>query len=368
MKITAIEAIPYTIPYRHPLVFATGTLRGAEHMLLRVHTDEGLTGLGEAVSRPMIYGESQASITAAVRDWLAPGLIGLDPFAVERAQPVLRSVVANNTARGALDIALHDLRGKALDRTCRELLGGAAERMRVAAMLTIGEPAAVAEEALAKREELGITAFKIKVGLDERKDVATVAAVREAVGEDAFLYVDANHGYRAEQALRALSGMRDARLELAEEPCPAEDRLGRQAVAGRLDIPVMSDESTPDLGSAGRELGSGAARAISIKTARTGFTESAKIVGLAQGLGARTVMGSQGDSMVGSCASLNFGAAYAGTSAEPGELDYFTLLTDDILADPLVISGGMLPAPTGPGIGAVIDEGKLAHYRVDRDR
>ncbi|MHA6629473.1 mandelate racemase/muconate lactonizing enzyme family protein [Pseudonocardia sichuanensis] len=365
MQITSIEAVPYSIPYRSPLAFATGVLTSADHVLVRVHTDDGVHGVGDAAARPMVYGESQESIVTAIRDWLEPALTGLDPFAVEEAHARTSWVVANNTARGAVDVALHDLRGRATGLPSWRLLGGTARAIRVTRMLSMGEPAATAEEARAAAEEDGITSFKVKVGVDRRADVARVAAVREAVGDDATIYVDANHGWSAEEAHRALEAMRDHDLDLVEEPNPAEDRIGRRRLAQLLTIPVMADESAPTLADAARELTGGAARAISIKTTRTGFTESARIVALARALGARALLGNQADSMIGSAASLAFGAAHPWVAREPGELDLYTLFTDHLVAEPLRVRDGALQVSERPGIGVEIDEDKLARYRTD---
>jgi L-alanine-DL-glutamate epimerase-like enolase superfamily enzyme len=127
----------------------------------------------------------------------------------------------------------------------------------------------------------------------------------------------------------------------------------------------MADESVPTVADAARELVSGSARALSIKTTRTGFTESARLVALAGALGARTLLGSQADSMVGSAASLAFGSAFPKVASEPGELDYFNVFTDHLVTDELVVQKGVLIPSELPGIGVEIDEDKLNHYRID---
>lgn len=365
MKITSIEAVPFTIPYHHPIVAASGVLHSAEHVLVRVHTDEGFVGIGEAVARSFVYGESQASILAAIRDWFEPAILGLDPFAVEEIAERTAWVVGNNTVHGAIDIALHDLRGKVTGLPSWRLLGGSGVPVRVTRILSMGEPAEVADEASQAVDEHGITSFKVKVGTGLRGDVARIAAVRDAVGADATIYVDANHGWSAEEAIRTLTAMAAYDLDLVEEPSPAEDRIGRQRLARHVPIPVMADESAPTVADATRELTSGSARALSIKTTRTGFTQSARLVALAGALGARTLLGSQADSMIGAAASLAFGSAHPSLAREPGELDYFTVLTDYVITEPLEVSDGVLTPSQRPGTGVDIDEDKLRHYRID---
>jgi L-alanine-DL-glutamate epimerase-like enolase superfamily enzyme len=333
-------------------------------VLVRVYTDEGAVGIAEAVARSFVYGESQASIVEAIRLWFEPALVGADPLAVEQNYARIAWVIGNNTARGAVDIALHDLRGKITDLPSWRLLGGGCYPMRVTRILTMG----AAEEAGAETQravaEDGISSFKIKVGGDIRADIARVAAVREAAG-DAAIYLDANHGWTAEQAITALKAMEEYGVDLVEEPSPAEDWIGRQRLSQHVAISVMADESAPTLATAARELASGSARALSTKTTRTGFTESSQIMGLAAGLGARTLIGSQADSMIGAAASLAFGSAFPRLAREPAELDYYIVLTDQIVTEPLVVKDGHLIPTQMPGIGVEIDDEKLRHYRID---
>jgi L-alanine-DL-glutamate epimerase-like enolase superfamily enzyme len=348
------------------MVTAAGTIHDAEHVLVRVRTDDGLVGVAEASSPSYVYGESQASIVEAVRLWFRPALLGTDPFAVEDSFARLAWVPANNTTRGAVDIALHDLRGKATGLPSWRMLGGSGTPMRVTQVLTKTNPEEAADEARQAVQRDGITSFKIKVGWDVPGDLARVAAVREAVGSDATIYVDANHGWRAEHAVLALMSMEDYNVDLVEEPNPAEDLLGRQRVAISSRIPIMADESAPTLKDATREIMSGAARALSIKTTRTGFTESARIIAMARALGARTILGTQADGMIGTAASLAFGSAFPPLAHEPGELNYFSMVQDYLSTEPLRVRDGRLTPLMTPGIGLEIDEDKVRHYRIDQ--
>ncbi|KRB49111.1 hypothetical protein ASE04_18165 [Rhizobium sp. Root708] len=365
MKVTGIETVPYVIPYHHPVVAASGTLSCAEHVLIRIHTDEGIIGLAEASVRAFVYGESQVSIVEAVRLWFEPALIGSDPFAVEDIATRLAWIPANNTTHGAIDIALHDIRGKAAGMPCWRLLGGSGAPMRVTHILTMGKPMEVADEALEAGARFAISSFKVKVGSkDLKSDIERVAAVRNAVGTNASIYLDANHGWTAEQAIKVLNAMVDYDIDLVEEPSPSEDLVGRQRLARHAAIAVMADESAPTLATATRELVSGSCRALSIKTTRTGFTTSAKLVAVAQALGGRTLIGSQADGMIGTAAALAFSSAHPMLACEPGELDYYTNLKDDLVVEPLQVAAGVLTPSSRPGIGVEIDEDKLRHYKV----
>lgn len=129
MKIMSVEAIPLAVPYRRPFAFASGEVTAADHVLVRITTDDGLVGVGEAPPRPCTYGETAASVVAAIRDLFAPVLVGADPFARERIRTDLFRTVANNAAKGAVDTALWDLVGQACGQPVHVLLGHAADEV-----------------------------------------------------------------------------------------------------------------------------------------------------------------------------------------------------------------------------------------------
>lgn len=216
------------------------------------------------------------------------------------------------------------------------------------------------------RERFGITTFKIKVGrrpIDT--DVAACRALREALGDDVELYIDGNRGWTAADSARALRAMADLDLQFAEELCPADDVLGRRWLVGQSTVPIFADESASRPGEVVRELLGGSANGISIKTARTGFTYSQRVLFQCEGLGVDVVLGNQIDGQIGSLCSLAFGAAFELTSRRAGELSNFLDMSDDLLAEPMQIRDGILRIREVPGLGIDIDEDKLAHYRQD---
>jgi L-alanine-DL-glutamate epimerase-like enolase superfamily enzyme len=366
VKITAIEAIPYAIPYRKPLRFASGEILAAEHVLVRVHTDSGLVGQADAPPRPFTYGETQASVTSVIRDLFAPTITGVGILEREVVHARMNRTVANPVAKAAIDMAIWDAIGQSLDVSVSELLGGYTDRLRVSHMVGFAPPEQMVAEAQRIRDEYGITTFKVKVGRDPfTDDVAAVRALREALGPDIELYIDGNRGWTARDSARALRQMADLDLTFAEELCPADDVLGRRWLVSQSTIPMFADESVARLGEVTRELLGGSATGISIKTSRTGFTTSQRLVGLCEGLGVDVVIGNQIDTQIGSLCSAAFGAAFPITARRPAELSNFLDQSDDLLAEPLEIADGELRVRQGPGLGIDIDEDKLAHYRTD---
>jgi L-alanine-DL-glutamate epimerase-like enolase superfamily enzyme len=364
MKITKIETIPFALPYKRPVSFATAKQTHAEHVLVRIRTDAGLVGEAEAPARPFVYGESQTSIITAIRDWFAPAVTGMDIRRVEAIYQKMNGVAHNHAARGAIDLAVWDLIGKMLEQPCRMLLGGYTDRLRVSELLNFGEPAEMAAHAQHMKQEYGINAFKVKTGRAVALDAAVCTAVRKTL-PDAYLYIDGNHAWTADETIQFARRTADLGILFYEEPSPAEDRLGRKRLNQVTGMPVGGDESCTRLPEVTREVTEGIAQVISIKTARTGFTESRKILGFCEGMSVPVVMGSQGDAMPGTLCTLNFGTAFRWSSQRPAELTNFLELSDDILTVPLKITEGELRAGDKPGLGIEIDESKLKKFRID---
>ncbi|MGF7161005.1 L-alanine-DL-glutamate epimerase-like enolase superfamily enzyme [Rhodoligotrophos appendicifer] len=363
MKITHIRTTPFTIPMAQALGFAQAVMTATEHVLVEIETDEGLTGIAEAPSRSFIYGESQRSIVAAIETWFAPGIIGRDPFHLDAVWAELDRVAFNHTAKGAIDLALHDIMGQALGIPCARLLGGGAESLRATYVCGAAKPEIMAEQVLAIHERYGIDAFKLKVGVDPGKDAAMLARVREA-SPQALLYVDGNQAFRQHEALRMLAVCADHGVAWAEEPCAVHDRAARHIVARQGGVPILGDESCTTPQEVAREIADGTIHLVSIKLARTGFRRGRDILGLCAGHSIRPMIGSQGDSGVGVVAAAQFGAAHLTPQALPGELSFHLNLAGNVLEEIPAIRGGRLMVPQSPGMGVKIDRSKLEQFRV----
>ena len=224
-RVVAVEAIPVALPLRRPVSFASGSIETAHNVLVRIHSDAGVVGCAEAQPRPYTYGETQESIIRAVREWFAPRLEGCDPLAPERARARCAGLEGNRCARAAVEVALADLAGQLLGLPCAILLGGAADSVAVASMVSFDEPAVMAHEAAALHDRYGIATFKVKVGREPSLDVAAVTAIREAL-PDAALYVDANRGWTLEQARRAGEPLIELGVLAIEEPIDLGDEMG----------------------------------------------------------------------------------------------------------------------------------------------
>jgi L-Ala-D/L-Glu epimerase len=364
MRITHVEAIPYSLPYKRAARFASGTVERADDVLVRVHTDDGLVGQAEAQPRPYTYGETQASIVSTVLDWFSPALAGVDPLASELVAERISGRSGSNVARGAVELAVWDLAGKTLGVACHMLLGGFSREVSVAYMIGFDTPAVMADDAVAVNERHGINAFKLKVGRDPAIDIAACAAIRDAL-PTSELYVDANRGWRYQDALIAGDALIELGVSGIEEPLSLDDRVGRRRLAHRWSVPVIGDESCITLPDVVRELAGGTVGMVSIKTARTGFTMSRRILAHCVSSSVPVVLGSQYEGGAGTLATLAFAAAFSATAGRPAEVGNVLDLADDLLTEPLSIHQGRMEARDVPGVGIEIDEDKLAHYRVD---
>ena len=299
----------------------------------------------------------------AIRTTLQELLVGVNPLNTEVVAERCGRVAANYVARGAVDLANWDLVGQMLGHPCHTLLGGSPD-VEAAHMVSFDTPEAMAEEAVAVHERLGVRTFKVKVGRSPALDVAATRAIREAL-PDAELYVDANRGWSYEAAVRAGDALVELGVRAIEEPISVDDRAGRLRLADRWPVPVMGDESCISLVHVARALDEGAVRAVSVKTARTGFTESRRILDDCMACSTPVVVGSQYEGAAGAAATVAFGAAFAATAGQAAELTNFLDLTDDIVVRPPEIRDGRASVSGAPGLGVEIDEERLQRYRVD---
>ena len=366
MKITKVEVYKFSIKSRMGIFkWSSGAAAGTDNILVKIRTDEGIVGIAEAPSRPTIYGETQDSLFAAVNKFLGPAILGMDPFDLEKIMDKLdTTLVWNPCAKGAIDIAIHDIIGKASNLPAYKLLGGWNEgkKVPVSWMLGLGSPEEIACQAV-EWVQKGFKALKLKAGMDPKKEIEMFRAVRKAVGKDILLYVDANQGWSPHTAIQTIQEMEKEGLAWIEEPVPAWDRKGRELVAKSISVPILGDESVFTPQDVQREIEMGVIRMISIKTPRTGFYKSKKIIQMAEEANIPCLVGSQGETGIGTAASAHFACAFKNIKL-PSEISLLLFYEGDLLKEEVRIEGGFVKVPQGTGIGVEIDEEKLKKYSV----
>jgi L-alanine-DL-glutamate epimerase-like enolase superfamily enzyme len=367
VRIDRVEAIPFRIPLKKPTRWgAHGKMTASEHVLVRVYGDSGAVGVAEATPRPTIYGETQVSIVHVIAEHFAPRLTGLNPLDRQGYWAVLDSIPWNPTAKGGLDIAIHDLMAQELGISLAELLGGRPIPVPISYLVGLGTVEELLEEAGGIRELTGVNAFKVKAGADPAGDVERVRLLRQALGDEGFIFIDANQLYSPEVAIRVINEMAAHGLAMAEEPVPVHLGVYRRKVADAVTVPILADDSVITLAEARRELEGGAIGVMGIKTPRTGMVNSLKILHLAEAFGVPCWVGSQGVSGVGTLASAHFYGAASRNIPFPADLGTYLKQVDDLLETPIDLRDGRIHLPDLPGSGARIDEAKLKQYRMDR--
>ena len=338
-RIQRLEAIPYRLPLKGALAWGKHSkLDAAEHVLVRVHLENGIIGEAEAPPRPTIYGETVASIRGAL-EYLTPRLCEPEVADAAGIQAALGSLVNNHTAKGALDMACWDARAKNAGSSLYDTLAGPQTQIRVSYILGISDQATMLEEAR-RVFEGGVRVLKVKVGRNHAKDLEVIAALRTEFGNSMQLYADSNETLEPEHAPRALEAMREAGLLYVEEPLPARNINARAALKKLGILPIIADDSCFTPADLLRELDFDTFDILNIKTARTGFTESLEMLKLARSAGKGVMIGSQASTTLGTTHAALI-ASQAGVT-EPSELSFFLKLEGEIVNQPLQLEEGWL--------------------------
>jgi L-alanine-DL-glutamate epimerase-like enolase superfamily enzyme len=360
-KITGVEIYLFDLPLAAPFRIAIGEMTAANDILVRVHTDQGITGLGEACPFPPITGETQAANAAAavaIRDMV----VGRDALAADRLLRRVGPIVHSNpSAVAAYDMAFFDILGQAAGLPLYRLFGG--DRRTFETDITVGldAPEAMAREA-ARFLDLGYRTIKAKVGLDPDEDAARVRAVREAVGPDVRLRIDANQGWTVPQAIDALRKMEKFRVQFVEQPVVASDTSGLRTVRNQSPIPVMADEACflpPD---AIRLIRAEACDYFNIKLMKAGgILNAVRIAHVADAAGMKCMVGCMLESKVALTAAAHVVASQ--DNVVYADLDGNAEHTADPVAGGFTIKGGMLTLTDKPGLGCDVDPAFLGALR-----
>ena len=377
MKIKTIEAIAVRLPMKKPVQMASETVAQAENVFVRIESDAGAVGWGEAAAAPTMTGETIAGMMAAI-ELMRPKLIGRATYDFAAATAAMDAqLYGNSGAKAAIDMALHDLVGRASGRPVYALFGAKA-RSRMPALAVIGSEDAAADlrEAQA-RWNAGYRAFKIKVGLSSPEaDVVRTMMLCQALksqaggqaqgGETCLVCADANQGFSVDDALTFVRGVGDCGLDFFEQLVKAHDLHGMSRIAAATKVAIGADEGIHSLDDIARHHERKAARGVSLKAIKLGglsglFAASRLCgqLGMAVNISCKT-----GETSLASAAAVHIAAvapqiAWGLTVTSTG-------LAEDVTPVPLRIEAGHADVPERPGLGIDVDENRLRQREFRR--
>jgi len=372
MKITKVEALVLSCLLEKPIMDATYTLPHRSAVLVKIDTDEGLSGVGEAA----YFGGPPVITKTIIERELKEYLIGEDPLNIERLWEKMYQRSIKHGRKGAIiasmsgiDIALWDIKAKAAKMPLYKLLGGCYEAIRAYASAGFYAPAKevkeLAEE-MASYVREGFTAVKMKIGrLSLSQDAERVKAAREAIGDDVDLLVDGNNAYNSYQAIKMARKLEEYNIFWFEEPVPAEDIEGSAKVVAAIDTPVAAGENEfTRYGFRDLIINKAIDIAQPDVTWCGGITEAKKIAAMASAWNIPCVPHSF-SSAIALVANLHFSASICNSLFQEFDRNY-NPLRENLLTEPITINkDSYIELMDKPGLGVELDESVVKQYRVD---
>ena len=366
MKIKSIEPFAVSLPMIKPVIMAGEEVRRADNVLVRIETDTGLVGWGEAASAPVMTGDTLESLVAAVHR-LTPALVGRDPADIAGAMTAMDGRMYGNLgAKAALEIALYDLAGLAAGTPVHALLGKTLrDRIPLLAVVGGGDFDGDLRDA-EKKKAAGFVAYKIKVGIDSpANDARRTRAVCEVLGSGMLISADANQGFTTDEAIDYVRAVDGCGLDFFEQPVAAADLAGMAAVAAAAPkIAIGADEGIHALADITAHHEAKAARGVSLKAIKLGgigtVAEAATLcdrAGMSVNISCKT-----GESSVACAAALHVAATIPNVAW--GLTLTHTALGADVTAHPVPTARGHVERLDRPGLGVDVDEGSVRRHRV----
>lgn len=369
MKITKIEVIPINLPKKKVLAISRYGRLGEgtpfEFILTRIHTDEGITGVGECPPLPPLSPESQGVIIEMIRRWIAPNLLGMDPFDLEGIWEKMDYWAPTYPmTKSTMDIALWDIMGRSLNVPVYKLLGGGSDpkKMSNVALIGIDTPEKVADVGKHYIKE-GYTGIRLKIG--PKRDFDCVEALRQAIGEEITLRVDCNQAYSASDAVKMIREIEQFDIELVEQPTIWWDFASLAKVAGSVDTPIMPHESLFSMADVKTLFDMGAIGVLGLKTYRPagGITNAKKLLDMARVMNLPTLMHDDLEMGVSLSAASHIIAGCGKAVTQKCELSgYPEWINEDVIKEPVKLDNGYIEPPKGPGLGFELNEEVIKKY------
>jgi L-alanine-DL-glutamate epimerase-like enolase superfamily enzyme len=354
MRLAEWSTHPIHIPYGRAVRWASTEEAGADYLLLRLVSDDGLVGVAEGVLKATWNGVTARSLPVVLEELFIPLIRDvdlLDEAAVARA---LARVPEHRLAKSMVDAACWDLRSQVAHKPLWQLWEGDAQ-VPVSWTVTRQEPRAMAGEAETMVSRHGFRTLKVKGGQGWERDFQALAEIRAACGPGVALYVDANGAYPADEALGYVRELAERGVFLAEDPCHLLPNAAFRDLQQASPIPLLVDHGCNNARDAALFLEQGA-RALSLKLSRAGPTECRRIAAVAHARGCGVHLGLGAESSLGALLGLQVASALPGRERSlPAELAFFLMLPEEYVTEPLRVQDGQIQLPATPGLACRVD-------------
>ena len=363
MKITKVRLGRISVPLRTPFKTALRSVSSVEDVIVEIHTDCGAVGYGEAPPTGAITGDTTGAIIGAIQDHIGKSIVGRDVDEFEDLlQIVQKCIVGNSSAKAAVDMALWDLYGQLYNIPVYKLLGGAKKQIVTDITISVNDPDIMVRDALIALDR-GYDCLKMKVGVNPKLDVERLSAVRNAVGKDIVIRIDANQAWQPKEAVRILNKMQEQGLdiELVEQPVKAHDFEGLKYVTDRSYVPVLADEAVFSPEDAMTIMKMGAADLVNIKLMKCGGIYNAlKIASAAEVFGVECMIGCMLEAKISVNAAIHL--ACAKNIITKVDLDGPVLCSEDPILGGAVFNEKLITVSNEPGLGIKgIEPGRLVY-------
>lgn len=370
MKITHLELSHIRIPFATPysLSKAYGVLENAEAIIFKVHTDQGIVGLGEADPMNPFTEETPRSVMTIMQDVIAPRIIGRDPTQMGMLEADLDTAVhGNTTARGGVNMALNDIVGKAYGLPAHALFGGS-KHQQLPILWGIGSGTPDEDiEAIGALIEKGCQTVMVKMGaLPIRDEINRMISIRERFGREIFIIVDANQGWEVSETLKFIQQTKNHPPDLIEQPVRHWDFRGLKQIRQHALCPVSADESVTSVYDAARLTQEDTVDVFSIKVSKNGgMNRSKQIASIADAFGIKCLMNSMLEFGISQAASLHVGCTLSNLLDMGHAYGSVIRMSDDVTDFSRYVTGATVLVPQGSGLGITLDEDKLKKYQID---
>ncbi|MFF2450262.1 dipeptide epimerase [Neobacillus sp. NPDC058068] len=364
MRIERIETFRGAVPLIKPFKTALRTVTTAEAIFVKIICDNGIVGWGEAPPTVVITGDSLLSIDSAINYVIKPFLEKKSLLNYELLFQGLKTIlVGNSSAKAAVDMALYDCLAQYCKLPLYQFLGGHKQELETDFTVSVNGPEEMGDDAVSYIQQ-GFNVLKVKVGKDDiATDLERIREVRNRVGNNIKIRLDANQGWTAKDAIRAIRKMEDSglQIELVEQPVKADDIEGLKQVTDHVDTLIMADESVFTARQAFQVLKTRSADLINIKLMKAGGIYQAQIINqLAETCGVECMVGSMIETRLGISAAAHFAASKQNITRY--DFDAPLMLAKEIVDGGIQYNGRFITMPSEPGLGikGVIFEGGVS--------